>query len=217
MAWLKYYEIERAKYPELQSAECSMDEAVVAIKKLCRHFKVRPPTVSWTSGRRYSRGGSRKIILNTDHLNWRVVLHEFAHCMHDQHRYKWPNEKIRWHGKRHRKLMERCVNYCKKKRWESGSLLALFAPKKEKAHWPQPETVLSEREKLMERETEKAMERESKIYRREKQVLRLERRIKALSTRLKKASRSLAALRRAKEKQLPQPVVEVEEKMAAAG
>jgi hypothetical protein len=204
----KYYEDERAQYPQFAS-KGTFCEYVTAIKKLCRHFKVRMPRVKATSGHRHSTGGAHQIKLNMDWCTWRTTIHEFCHTYHSQFRFKFdkPGVKTQWHGRVHRKLMKRACRYAEKKGWHLGSLKAPERP-------VEVPVVLDKRELLMAELSGRFLERESKITRREAQVVRLERRIKALNTRLSKARRSLQALRRAKEKSLTAKPM-VEEKMAA--
>ncbi len=200
---LKYYEIERAQYPQFATRGTFL-EYVTAIRKLCRHFKVRMPNVKVTSGHRSSTGGMWSIKLNMDWCTWRTTIHEFCHTWHQQFGYKFnkPGVKAQWHGRVHRKLMKRACRYAEKKGWHLGSLKALEKP-------VEAPTILDERAQVMAAEIVKKDAIEIKIARREKQVARLERRIKALTTRLKSANRSLSALRRVHAKKYTiHPVVE---------
>lgn len=203
MAWLKYYDDEQKRHPELHLAKCTPQEAMAAIAKLCRHFKVPLPRVRFTTGRRNSKGGALQIItLNRDCLTWLVVTHEFAHTWHvfDKRRRqqkarlspRWGdgsnsvNRQLlriaseRWHGKRHVHLVDRACAYITKKGWSHADVLA------PKAKPPKAAPTASQL-------------REKKILLRAAQVVRLQRRIKALNTRLAKAKRSLAALQRARD------------------
>ncbi len=187
----KYYDEERARFPQF-AGKGTFDEYVTAIKKLCRHFKVRMPRVKVTSGHRHSTGGSNQIKLNMYWCTWRTAIHEFCHTWHAQFRWKFDKQGIatQWHGRVHRKLMKRACRYAEKKGWLAGNL------KKEAPIADTKPTVLDERAQLMAAEAEKFDERKRKIARREAQVVRLERRIKSLNTRLSKAKRSLSCLQR---------------------
>lgn len=121
MAWLKYYSDEHERQPVLHAAKCTEQEAVTGIKKLCRHYKVKLPAVRFTRGRRSSRAGAWRITLNVDCLNWLLVIHEFCHTWHRQYSGKLNKGKPqRWHGRVHRKLVDRACRYALKKNWHAG-------------------------------------------------------------------------------------------------
>lgn len=211
MAWLKYYEEERERYPEEHVAKLTTHEAEVAIRKLARHFKVRIDSVSFTSGNRSSHASGNRIVLNVDYLNWLTVIHEFAHCWHhvdqekravraqlDQHkglidiymldrRLKRIRSEVA-HGKNHARLVDRGVAYMHKKGWMTGVIEASKQQREEKRA-----ALTHEKEKLKD-------SYDVRIGRRWIQIHRLTKKIKALTTRLKKAQRSMAALERAKKK-----------------
>jgi hypothetical protein len=208
MTWLKYYEEERQRLPEMHATRCSPGEAQEAIRRMARHFKVPVRTVEFTSGHRSSRAfGSYRIVFNAEALSWRLVAHEFAHCWHSVDRRARVQraggpltprgqriEKERAHGKRHAKLVDRAVAYIVKKGWHAGVLQAkqneLATRRAARAAKLATPPTLEERQVL----------REKRIAKREEQAARLERRIKSLTTRLKKARRSIGALRRAQAK-----------------
>jgi hypothetical protein len=211
MPWLKYYDEERARYGEVPGANklVTREEATVALRKLCRHFKVPPLRgVKFTSGRNRStyNPNTHVITLNGDWAGWRTLAHEFAHAWH-HHRKDAQIRKIRtyaisfeerqkvekirgqrWHGKHHARLIDRAFAYIQKQDWESGAL-------RKKQEQKAVETEAREEAKKVEKNS-----RQVKIDKRRQQVERLERKIKALTTRLKKAKRSLGALERAEKK-----------------
>jgi hypothetical protein len=127
MTYLRYYEAERERWPQLAIPPRSTEEAEEALRRLCRHFKIRPPTVRWTSGRNFSRANERLVTLNFDDYSWRTLAHELAHTWDRQRLlsrrpYGWTVGKIRWHCQRHAKLVDRLASYVVKRGWHVGLL-----------------------------------------------------------------------------------------------
>lgn len=187
MPYLKCYEEEAERWPQLSypNGRCSSEEAEVVVRKLTRHFRLPSAlTVYWTSGRNYSRAFYRAVVLNVDHLNYRIVAHEFAHSWASQGGYqgKWEKQK-RPHGRLHRKLTDRVCRYIIKQGWHEGVLAHGLA-------------VVGLRRKEAERAAAQPPPLDARIAKRQEQVKRLERKVKALTTRLKRAKRSLSALER---------------------
>jgi hypothetical protein len=194
---LKYYADERARHPALKAAQCTAAEATIAVKKLWRHFakahpftrrKPEPPPLVFTSGSRNSSAGYFRIKLNRDGLSWLTVIHEVAHSLEHYKRVVTAVQGAhRWHGKAHKKIVDRLAKWIVAKGWPAGAL-------REK---------LEERDsRLAERARVAAMPApiETRIAKRDEQIKRLERRVAGLQTRIKTARRSRAALLRVKEK-----------------
>jgi len=190
MAWLKYYLTERADFPEAARRHLTTNrEAGIVFKKLVRHFKVDKSVYYKTRllfGRGNHAGWHVTIRLPTDFL---VLCHEIAHVKHireferDKRTGKIPREaKVRWHGRRHYKLMRSMVHYCEKKGWFEAELQRRTMPKAPKLPKPEP--------------TKDGL-RLKKIERRKAQIKRYDMKIKRLIKAKKKAQRSLGALERA--------------------
>ncbi len=158
-------------------------EAPVALRKLCRHFKIREPRLELTSGNRTSRANGRFLRLNRDYASWLLLVHELAHTWHDQR----GRNGDRWHGRTHRRLVDRLARYVVKQRWSGGAIAAAHAETEQR----QEAAAVARRNPT----------REVKIARRRAQVARLDRKIKALTSRRKTAARSLAALERAQQRE----------------
>ncbi len=225
MANLRYYEEEKQRHPDLADAECKYCEAKVAIRKMAKYCKLKEPTIDWTSGNRYSSGNAKSIKLNYYNITWLLVAHEFAHCWHEQ-KYITPGQKIRRHGKQHRKLVDRAVRIIKKKNWQSGIILQKIqersqrntdlATQRQKITQAREQQRVEQRAKRLAeieaRRKQRTQQKEAqkmtpqfKIERYEKKVLAEAQAIKTLKTRMKrletsirKRQRRVAALNRAK-------------------
>lgn len=195
MSYLKYYEDENARHPVMHAAKCRPVEAEHALRRLWVHFATRKAPLfrlCFTRGNRRSvYKWSHVIILNTDHLNWLLVLHELAHALdrHRQRQGRRSSEHI-WHGRHHAAWVDRLVAYVEAEGWHTGNL----------AH----ELALREGAQLeREREAAKPASPDERIEARRLQVLALEGKLrklaskqKALETRRKRALRSLRTLER---------------------
>jgi hypothetical protein len=190
MAWLKYYEEERERHPDLNAVKVTSDnEAIRAIRKLSRHYGVRCPEVCFTSGRRNSSANAHRIKLNRDDFSWLTVIHEFCHTW-DRQKYRNAYLNRRAHGKTHIKLVNRACAYARKKGWPAGALKDKEALAVVEVNRPMVQVAAAA--------CPVAPDTDRRIAKREAQIKRLERRIKALTTRVKRARRSLGALQRSK-------------------
>lgn len=182
MSALAYYDEERARHPDLQALVLSRDEAREMVRRAMRWVGGRgafQPTVAFTSGRRLSRAGSGLVTLNADHLSALLVAHECGHELDVRARH--PLGRRIWHGKRHRRIVDRLARWMRREGLES--VIARVARR--------AETVAR-------REARAACppSLDDRIARRVEQCARLERRIRSLTTRLRTARRSLVALER---------------------
>lgn len=225
MAAWKFYAAERERWPSLNAINCSPEWAERAIKKLARHFKVRPISVRFQrAGSTWSHGGWGGIDLSPE-ANWLTVIHEFCHCWDTDRRGREFG-----HDKKMARLVDRACTYVTRKGWADLDLAEQFEAfcKKEEAatppalliehgfrgtleketdavekaeawlgltHVPAPPAPDLEFERSISRAA-RGMDRAEKIAHKEKQLARLERKIKSLTTRAKKVRRSLNALKR---------------------
>lgn len=180
---LKYYADEHARHPVLHAAPITADEIVVALKKLCRHFKIQPPRLELTSGSWKSHANRYVLRINRDRASWLLLIHELGHTWHDQ-RDGRANEN--WHGRTHRKLVNRLARYVLKQRWHAGPIAAQIAAREQKRAATE----------VLRRNPTRAM----KIEKRRAQIAKLDKKIKLLTSRRRTAARSLAALERAERK-----------------
>jgi hypothetical protein len=198
-----YYAAEKERYAEQMKEDLAptREEIEIAVRKLCRHFKLGAPSLRFTSGNRRSRAGASRIIINMDRASWHTIAHEVAHTMdfvdrrkriaamqplQAAHAARW--RKIvhrRYHGKWHTKFMDRIYDYIVANDWNKGALKLKV------------EQVESVREERVAAKGTALNSRARKIELRRAQILRLGRKIKALDTRLRRARRSLGALERA--------------------
>lgn len=204
MSDLKYYADEDARHPVLHKARCRPIEAEEAIKRLWLHFAgrnavkythngelKRSPPVTFTSGNRVSRASIHGVTLNTDSLNWLLVLHELAHSLDDwKCRTGGRSSVHRWHSKYHARWVDKLAAYVTELGWPSGSLAHELALRDEAA-----------RERMQ--SAAKPPERSQRIAHKEQLIARLERKVKALQSRIKSHRRSIAALKRAEERAKP--------------
>lgn len=188
-AW-KYYEEERERHADLNHIRFSQDEAKELLEKADRHFlgNRRPPLeLIFTRGNRFSRAGSRRVILCLDpeqRVSVLTVIHELGHRV--EALKKGPPQTGRWHGKFHMRFVSKAAKWCR----TSGILEKIVLGLSEK------EKRIKEKEVL----AASGPSLNQRILSRQLQVKRLERKVKMLTTRLKTARRSLSALERAKEK-----------------
>lgn len=196
MSYLKYYADENARHPLFHKTRCSKDEVLEAIRRLWLHFAGRKalkffsggvlytsPKVGWTSGNRVSCANLYSITLNTDGLNWLLVLHELAHSLdHLREKQGRRSSETVWHSKHHQRWVDRLVAYVTDLGWLTGNLAHELALR---------DVAAATRKKLAAR----GPSIDERIAHREEQVARLEKKVRALNTRIKTAKRSLTALR----------------------
>jgi hypothetical protein len=215
---LDYYREERERYPEMDTARCSPDEARLAVRKLARHFKLGVCRLSFTSGRNHSHysaasgGGVPRIRLNVTGLSWLTVAHEVGHWMDHTDRVR-TMAKLRQQvkGRLHPsfdeeedRLLAARIRRVSVRRWHGkhhARAVSRCVKYIVKMGWHTGALAKALSEKALreeERERRAAMPPplQARIEKREQQVRRLTTRIKALTTRRRNAMRSLAALRR---------------------
>jgi hypothetical protein len=180
MAHLTYYSNERVEFKEEFSKKLPNAKATtIVIRKLLRHYKLgnwKRFEIGFTSGRNYSKAGRWHIIINLDDNNFGTICHEVAHT------YQAMKENFErgdhWHTKKHRRIMVRMLNYCKKKNWFEDELNKRLAIKQ-----PKPEPTKDEK-------------REKQIENLEKSNKRHQTKIKRCQTLIKKNNRRISALKR---------------------
>lgn len=183
MPHLKYYRDEREEFQEESNRKLhSREETTIVLKKLFRHYKLGNPEIQFTSGSNYSKAGKdfwkTFIRINLDTNNFLVICHEIAHLIQLKKR-DWKMEiNERWHTKKHRTIMKRVINYCRKKNWFEEELQRRTAPKPKKQE-PTKDEVRSKRIILLE-------ERKAGY----------ERRIKLAENKIKKLNKQIAGLKR---------------------
>lgn len=224
--YLDYYKEERQRYAEVPDRKMTPDEATIALRKLCKHFKVPGVSLQFTSGSRRSHfsPGRHHIRLNLDDpQGWMVLAHEMAHYLHHELKKK-QIAKIHAQSRAAKtglmsgtEVAEAVLAWNKRirrieaQRWH-GRHHARIQDRVfvyiQKQGWNEGSLsgqLQAREEAATEREQKvKAAKNSSeyKIAMRQAQIQRLERKIKALTTRLKKAKRSLGALERAKAKKV---------------
>jgi hypothetical protein len=189
MAFLRYYTDERERHPILHRTRCTEEEAVVAVRKLHRHFLgddggAQPTEVVFTSGNRSSHAGyGRTITLNRDALTWLLVAHEFAHRWDSRRFHRGLPSGSGWHDRHHARLVTRVCRYIERKGWHTGAIAHDLA-------------LAHEREQQRQARAACPPPLDARIEKRRQQVKRLTTKIKGLTTRLRSAQRSLRALER---------------------
>lgn len=128
MANLVYYTKEREEFKEAFAKELGVTESEMIYKKLCKHYKISPCQLQWTSGRRCPHAGWG-ITLNRDWNNGGILCHEFAHHL-GRRKFSFNG-----HNKKHWRLMKRVIKYCEKKNWWTQELKRRTEPKPTK---PEP-------------------------------------------------------------------------------
>jgi len=177
MAHLIYYSDERQEFQEeFKKVLPNQDAGEIVIRKLLRHFKLGKPFIYWTSGRNHSNAGAWSITINVEQNNFGVICHEVAHTFQAQKDKHEAGEK--WHTKRHRRIMIRMLNYCRKKNWFADELTKRTAPKPEK---PMPSASELRTIRIT------ALEIKRTIF---------ERKIRLAENRIKKLNRQISALKR---------------------
>jgi hypothetical protein len=182
-----YYAEEAARHPDLVRIWLARDEAQELVIRTVRHFRGRSASLPEIQLRgSVARGGRWLVRLPTARpISGLLVAHEVGH-----HLDSWARERNglilgeRWHGKRHRRIVDRICRWLRREGLESA-LLACAGKR---------ETV--ERVEAKARAAACPPPLDARIAHRQAQVERLERRIRILSTRLRTAKRSLSALLR---------------------
>lgn len=171
MAYLVYYQKERKEFKDAQEKKLSVQTVEMVYKKLCKHYKIPPTRIKWTSGRNHPNAGW-SITLNRDERwnNFLVLCHEFAHHL-GQRRYGFNG-----HNKKHWRLMKKIINYCRRKNWWENEFERRLEPKPIK-----PEPTKDElRQKKIQRLEESTKRCLSKIKRYQNIIKKNQRRISAL-------------------------------------
>lgn len=178
MANLIYYSNEREEFKEEYQRKLPNTESTkIVIKKLLRHFKLWDVNIEFTSGRNNSCAGRSKIRINQETMNnFAVICHEVAHTY--QAKKEGFETADHWHTKKHKKIMKRMLNYCKKNGWFENEIKRRTEIKPER---PEPS---------------KDEVRKKKIEVLEKRILDCERKIKRNENLIKKNRRRIASLRR---------------------
>ena len=160
MAHLIYYRQEHELFKEEWNKTLnSTEECRIVIKKLLRHYKLGTPRISFTSGRNYSCAGSWEITINISQMNFAVLCHELSH-VYQARRLNF-NSGDKWHTKKHRTIMKRMLNYCKKKNWFETELKRRTEPKPIKPE-PSKDELRQKKIQKLEQSTKKCL---SKIKR----------------------------------------------------
>jgi hypothetical protein len=189
---LKYYEDEKNRWPalceRLPRGAWAEVEAGIRRLALAHGLSLRNVQIKPTSGHRYSRAGRSLIKMNMDVMTWLVCAHEVAHT------YAMTNLSPArrghgWHNRVHARIVDRFAAWIIAQGWHEGALAHELAL-----------TEISQAGAARERTAATPPPIEVRIEHRERQVKRLTTRIKTLTTRLKRAQRSLAALRRSKDR-----------------
>lgn len=197
MAWLEYYKRENERHPALHSAGITFEDATEVIGRLAKEYEIEVRGIDRTSGRRSScwDGGSRRVVLNCDGLNWLLVLHEFAHAVEGKLRTGFK----RCHNAAHADIVDALARAVVERGWltsvaaERATRDLARQEKREAraAHAADPVVVRGKR----------IEDRRKQIVRLESRIKRAQATIKAITTRLKRARRSLAALERHTQKE----------------
>lgn len=202
MGYLKYYEDEQERWPELAQTEIAWRLVRELVHRLAREFNLRLIDVCWTRGNRRSSAGDTYITLNSDNLMWLDVIHQLAHTWMEQRYQK--KEGRRQHGKHHRKIVDRLATLVVDKQWHKGSLEADVISRNQTKQQEQQEKDDIQQKHKQEKEAlrlEKVEEKRKnrplvKMQRRREEVDILERQIRRLTRRLKKKQASLKAYER---------------------
>jgi len=223
MSYLQYYRDENARHPTLCHTGIMFEQAREVIFAFAQEHGVKVRDVVRTSGSRRSvwKGNEHVIVLNCNHLNWLLVLHEYAHAWDGHIRAEtirpWTEEhdripsdqKMQWlkthpfpyrgrwkaHAAPHAALVDKLAGLVV----ERGLLNAEVA-----ARVTGDLNRIEARVQRAVAQAEPDTVRAKKIEKREAQIARLEaalrscwRREKSLNTRISRARRSLQALQRA--------------------
>lgn len=166
MANLVYYKTERKVFKDAFSKELSVQTAEMVYKKLCKHYKIPPTGIEWTSGRNHPHAGFG-ITLNRDWNNFGILSHEFAHHL-GRRRLGFDG-----HNKKHWRTMKKVINYCRRKKWWEGEFERRTAPKPDKPE-PTKEALRQKKIEKLEQSTKRCL---SKIKRYENLIKKNNRRM----------------------------------------
>ena len=183
MAHLKYYQIEQIEFASefAKYVPSPRDQSIyLVVKKLYKHFKLGYPNLEITSGNRYSRCGSTRIVINRDSANYGTIAHEVAHALD----LKKNGHGGRWHDKKHKRQMKIILNYLKRKNYFEEEIIRRVTPKP-----PKPEPT-------------KVEVRDNKIELAQQKVLRYEKIVRMYTKKLQKSRKSLNMLKLYKKKSL---------------
>jgi len=194
MAYLKYYDDEKVRWPVLHAAARIGDaEIELGIRRLARAFNLtlKGVRVRLTRGRRVSCAGKYSITINREYVSWLLIAHEVAHTYwyikHSPTRRASRNA----HGPAHAGITDRFCAWITDQGWHLGTLAHEVA-------LAEAATAQQAQHRALVAATPPPVD--MRIAQREAQVARLTRKIKALTTRRGKALRSLAALKRVQAK-----------------
>lgn len=177
MAHLVYYSDENKIFQDdFKRTLPNLEACKIVVNKLLRHYKLGNVRLDFTSGRNHSNAGGFRITINVEQNNFGVICHEVAHTFQVQKDKKERGE--HWHCKRHRTIMKRMLNYCKKKNWFEQEITRRIAPKPEK---PQPLASELRTTRI------NLLENRKQIY---------ERKIRLSENKIKKLNRKISALKR---------------------
>lgn len=202
MGYLKYYEEEQARWPELANTECAWRLVRPMVHRLAKEFHLSQVAVNWTRGNRRSSADEGCITLNSDNLMWLDVIHQLAHAWMEQRYQK--KEGRRQHGKHHRKIVDRLAGTVMERKWHTGVLEdEVLEHQQTRQQQQQERDELAEKQKQeaealrLQKIAEKKKNRPLiRMQKRRDEVDTLERQIRRLTKRLKKKRLSLKAYER---------------------
>ena len=115
MAYLKYYEKERADFPEEFGTFLDIKTANKIIKKLIGHFRIKTHK-TWRFGGgksshcvTWKNTGQGHFKFSKTNTSIGVICHELAHAI------EMGKRKASTHATRHYNIMKRLIMYCRKK------------------------------------------------------------------------------------------------------
>lgn len=168
------YVKERIVFKDAYEKELDSRTTLMICKKLCRHFKINHLGVRWTSGRNKPKGSRDYILLNYDWNNFGVLCHELAHTIQIR---KYSSAR---HNKKHWRIFERVIRYCRKKDWFQDELERRTSSKPIKPELTKKEIRVKKIESL-ELSVKKAIKKqETRIKRTQNLIKKNNRRISAL-------------------------------------
>ena len=115
MVWLKFYEKERELFPvESRMLVASNDRIELMVRKLCKHFKISTPRMTFTSysvGHYYRAKKYRKALIDFPRRYCKILMmvHEVSHHYNQE---KYGTDR---HNKKLMKTLKRLMKYCIKK------------------------------------------------------------------------------------------------------
>ena len=150
---LKCYHDEHIKFKEVYAKKLDYDSSEIVIQKLLKHFKipvwqVRIRRTNKIGGGKCYRNGVIKLRWATD---FGIVCHELAHFLAYR---KYHNMK---HNKKMYRIMQKIINYCKRKNYWQDETQKRLAPKPVK-----PEPTKDEIQQLKIQKKQQALARYEK-------------------------------------------------------